>query len=186
MQYSATKLMIVVGACLSLLACSSYKDSGGSGSHSVNVELERNASITISKFKTEDPTLDRFFQSAAGYAVFPNVGKGAIGVGGAYGKGVVYENGSVVGYTSLSQGTIGLQLGGQAYSEIIFFESAASLSNFKYGNMEFSAQASAVAATAGASADADFEEGVAVFTMAKGGLMYEASIGGQKFSYTAK
>jgi lipid-binding SYLF domain-containing protein len=115
--------------------------------------------------------------------VFPTVGKGAVGVGGAYGKGVVYQQGEVVGYCDLSQGTVGLQLGGQAYREIIFFEYKEALDWFKTGNFAFSAQASAVAVNEGASADAKYDRGVAVFTMTKGGLMFEASIGGQKFGY---
>lgn len=139
---------------------------------------------TIATFKTKDPGLKRFFDQAEGYAVFPTVGKGGIGIGGAYGEGKVYRKGKYIGTTSLSQVTIGLQLGGQAYSEVIFFGSKAALNDFTDGNFEFSAQASAVAVTKGASADADYDGGIAVFTMAKGGLMYEASVGGQKFSFT--
>jgi len=140
----------------------------------------------IATFKTKDPGLKKFFSRAYGYAVFPTVGKGGIGIGGAYGEGKVYEQGKYIGDTSLSQLTIGFQLGGQAYSEVIFFGSKAALDNFTDGNFEFSAQASAVAVTAGASADVDYKDGIAVFTVAKGGLMYEASIGGQKFSFTRK
>lgn len=138
----------------------------------------------IANFKNTDPSMQVFFDKAHGYAIFPTVGKGGIGIGGAYGKGEVYEKGRMIGTTSLTQVTIGLQLGGQAYSEIIFFKDKATLNDFTGGNFEFSAQASAVAATAGASADADYSNGVAVFTIAKGGLMYEASVGGQKFSFT--
>lgn len=149
-------------------------------------EKEQKAAEAIAEFKQADPDLKVFFDKAYGYAVFPTVGKGAMGIGGAHGKGVVYEKGKVVGSTSLTQLTIGFQLGGQAYREIIFFENAAALQDFKEGNFELGAQVSAVAVTAGASADADYAGGVAVFTMAKGGLMYEASVGGQKFSYTPK
>lgn len=140
----------------------------------------------VAAFKNRDPGMQVFFDKAHGYAIFPTVGKGGIGVGGAYGKGEVYEKGRLVGHSSLTQLTIGFQLGGQAYSEIIFFKDKATLEDFKSGNFEFSAQASAVAATAGASADADYSNGVAIFTMAKGGLMYEASVGGQKFSFTPR
>jgi lipid-binding SYLF domain-containing protein len=140
----------------------------------------------IKEFKQSDPSLNRFFKSSYGYAVFPTVGKGGLGLGGAYGRGVVFAGGRVVGETSLTQLTIGFQLGGQAYREIIFFRDKATLNSFKQGNFELSAQASAVAATAGASVDVDFENGVAVFTMTKGGLMYEASVGGQKFSFNAR
>lgn len=138
---------------------------------------------TVAEFKKVDPSLRRFFNSAHAYAVYPTVGKGGFGIGGAYGKGLVFRGGQVVGQTSVTQLTIGFQLGGQAYREIIFFEDKATFDDFKEGNFELSAQASAVAATYGASADADFDDGVAVFTLAKGGLMYEASIGGQKFSF---
>lgn len=144
------------------------------------------AAETIAAFKNKDPNIKVFFDKAQGYAVFPTVGKGGIGIGGAYGKGEVYERGKLAGTSSLTQLTIGFQLGGQAYSEIIFFKDKATLDQFKSGNFEFSAQASAVAITAGASADAGYNNGVAIFTLAKGGLMYEASIGGQKFGYTAK
>ena len=147
-------------------------------------KVDYDVAKTIAAFKTKDPGLKRFFDSAAGYAVFPTVGKGGIGIGGAYGEGKVYRGGKYIGETSLSQVTIGFQLGGQAYSEVIFFGTKAALNDFTAGNFEFSAQVSAVAVTAGASADADYDGGIAVFTMAKGGLMYEASVGGQKFSFT--
>lgn len=143
------------------------------------------AKHAISEFKSADPSLQRFFKSSYGYAVFPTVGKGGLGIGGAYGTGVLFAGGEAVGETSLTQLTIGFQLGGQAYREIIFFRNQAAMSAFKRGSFELSAQASAVAATLGASADVDFENGVAVFTLAKGGLMYEASVGGQKFDFDA-
>ncbi len=141
-------------------------------------------SATIAKFKNKDPNLKVFFAKAYGYAVFPTVAKGGIGIGGAYGEGKVYEKTAYVGQTSLAQVTIGLQLGGQAYSELIFFKDKAAIDRFKSGSFELNAQASAVAATSGASADADYSDGVAIFTLAKGGLMYEASVGGQKFGFT--
>lgn len=145
--------------------------------------LQANAKATIERFKQQDPGMKKFFDTAKAYAVFPTVGKGAIGVGGAYGKGVFYEGGKAVGYCDLTQGSIGFQLGGQAYSEVIFFQTDSAIRNFKGNSLEFAAQASAVAATAGASADADYSGGVLVFTATKGGLMYEASIGGQKFEF---
>jgi lipid-binding SYLF domain-containing protein len=138
----------------------------------------------VAKFKEKDPGMEKIFSDAVGYAVFPTVGKGAIGVGGARGKGWVYESGAIVGKTTLTQVTIGLQLGGQAYSEIVFFQTKQALDNFKLGHLKLDAQASAIALTARASADLAYRNGVAIVTMAKGGLMYEASVGGQKFSYT--
>lgn len=147
----------------------------------------------------------KFFGRSHGYAVFPNIGKGGIGIGGAYGKGNVYERGKLIGTASMSQVSMGLQLGGQAYSQIIFFEDARALRDFTNGNFEFGAGVSAVAITASASASATttgagaaasggkkdattassgYYKGMAVFTIAKGGLMYEASVAGQKFKYT--
>lgn len=137
----------------------------------------------VANFKNSSPNMQVYFDKAQGYAIFPTVGKGGIGIGGAYGKGEVYEKEILVGKTALTQVTVGFQLGGQAYSEIIFFKDKAAMDRFKKGKFELGAQASAVAATEGISADAAYNDGVAIFTMAKGGLMYEASVGGQKFSY---
>ena len=147
-----------------------------------------------------------FFDKSYGYAVFPTIGKGGFGIGGAYGQGRVYANGMYVGDTKVSQVTVGLQLGGQAYSQIIFFQDKRAFEEFTSGDFEFGAQATAVVITAGTSAAAattgssigvsggkkdastvgKYYKGMATFTVAKGGLMYEASIGGQKFSYRAK
>jgi lipid-binding SYLF domain-containing protein len=138
----------------------------------------------IAKFKEKDPGMEKIFSDAVGYAVFPTVGKGAIGIGGARGKGWVYHGGSVIGKSTLTQVSIGFQLGGQAYSEIVFFQTSQALDNFKLGHLKLDAQASAIALTARASADLAYRNGVAIVTMAKGGLMYEASVGGQKFSFT--
>ncbi len=139
----------------------------------------------IQKFKDKDPGLAKVFADAHGYAVFPTVGKGGMVVGAARGKGYVYQRGRLIGRSTLTQVTIGLQLGGQAYSEVVFFKDAGALDNFKRGKLKLDAQASAVALTARASADLAYRNGVAIVTMAKGGLMYEASVGGQKFSYKA-
>jgi lipid-binding SYLF domain-containing protein len=147
-----------------------------------------------------------FFNRAYGYAVFPTIGKGGVGIGGAYGKGRVYERGRYVGDTSMKQLTVGFQLGGQAYTQIIFFEDQRAFKQFTSGNFEFGADASAVAITAAAGAKANttgssagasagqndakvvgkYHNAMATFTVAKGGLMYEASIGGQKFEYKAR
>lgn len=148
----------------------------------------------------------QFFKSAYGYAVFPTIGKGGVGIGGAYGKGCVYAKGKQVGDTSMTQLSIGFQLGGQGYSEIIFFQDERSFKEFTGGNFEFGADATAVAITlaagasaksTGASAGASatkheattagkYYKGMATFYIIKGGLMYEAAIAGQKFSYTAR
>ena len=147
-----------------------------------------------------------FFKTAYGYAVFPTIGKGGIVVGGAHGKGRVFVDARHVGDSTMTQLTAGFQLGGQAYSQIIFFEDARAFEHFTSGNFEFSAQATAVAITAGVSAEANtgggmaagvsggrndaatahggYRKGLAVFTIALGGLMYEASLGGQKYTYS--
>jgi lipid-binding SYLF domain-containing protein len=147
---------------------------------------EQDVKTALAEFERTNPKVKPFLESAHGYAVFPTVAKGAIGIGGAHGDGLVYEKGKLIGATTLSQITIGFQLGGQAYRELIVFQNKQALDKFKGENFEFDAQASGVAVTAGISFDAAYEHGVAIFTMAKGGLMYEASIGGQKFSFTPK
>ena len=147
---------------------------------------DRKARQTMAAFKAKDPGIKRFFEQSEGYAVFPSIAKGAFIVGGARGDGTVYRKGEVIGYSTVTQGTIGLQIGGQEYSEIVFFEDDAALKHFTNGNLEFAGQASAVAVTEGASADAKYADGVLVVTMAKGGLMLEASLGGQKFTFDEK
>lgn len=161
-------------------------------------------STTIDVFK-KSPAVQPFFESAYGYAVFPTIGKGGFGIGGAYGKGRVYREEKVTGTASLVKVSVGFQWGGQAFSEIIFFEDKRAYEEFTGGNFEFDASASAVAITAGVEAKAGTEgatagasagpatgvqaktkynKGMAVFLHAKGGLMYEAAIGGQKFKFT--
>jgi lipid-binding SYLF domain-containing protein len=145
------------------------------------------------------------FKSAYGYAVFPSIGKGGVGVGGAHGTGHVYVGNKLVGESKMTLLTVGLQLGGQVFSQIIFFEDQRSFDEFTSGNFEFGAEANAVAITAAASASAgttgasagasagqrdattmgEYHKGMAVFTVAKGGLMYAATLGGQKYSYKA-
>jgi lipid-binding SYLF domain-containing protein len=144
---------------------------------------DADARAVIAKFKEKKPELAKFFSHASGYAVFPTVGKGGIGLGGARGKGYVYEGGKLVGRSTLTQVTIGLQLGGQAYSEIVFLEDQDAMQSFKRGRLKLDGQASAIAVTARAGLDLAYRNGVAIVTMAKGGLMYEASVGGQKFSF---
>lgn len=136
----------------------------------------------IADIKKTNDKITKYFNSAYGYAVFPSIGKGGFGVGGATGNGTIYKGGAVVGDCKMSQLTVGFQAGGQAYSEVIFFEDADAFNRFTGDKFEFSAQASAVAVSEGASFDVDYRDGILVFTHAKGGLMYEASIGGQKFN----
>lgn len=145
--------------------------------------LSIDTDAALSKAKIADPSLHDFLANAYGYAVFPSVGKGGVGIGGAYGKGEVFEKGVKIGYCDLSQATVGLQLGGQTYTEIIAFENKAALDNFKYGKLKFAAQATAVALRSGAGANAKYTDGVSVFTTDEAGLMAEAAIGGQSFSF---
>ena len=160
-----------------------------------------NYTETVDVFRTA--VSSEFFDKSYGYAVFPTIGKGGIGIGGAHGKGQVYAEGAHVGDTTMTQLTVGFQLGGQAFSQIIFFEDKRSFTEFTSGSFEFGAQATAIAITASASAAAPttgttagagshksttttvgaYYKGMAIFTVAKGGLMYEATVGGQKFSY---
>lgn len=143
----------------------------------------REAQETIAVFKKTDPGISRFFDTAVGYVVLPTVVKGGAGLGGAGGSGVAFEKGKAIGTASLAQGTIGVQLGGQTYSEVVFFETAAAFTDFKKGSVVLAAQATAVAGAAGVAANADYQNGVAVFTIAKGGFMFEASVGGQRLDF---
>ncbi|MGB6012685.1 MAG: lipid-binding SYLF domain-containing protein [Desulfobacterales bacterium] len=161
---------------------------------------------TIQVFKKSE-AVQPFFKNAYGYAVFPTIGKAGIGIGASYGTGQVYQGGKVTGETSVLKGSIGFQLGAQAFSQMIFFEDKRAYDEFTSGNFEFDATASAVAITAGAQASAgtegasagasagpatgaqaktSYHKGMVVFVHAKGGLMYEASIGGQKFTFKTK
>ena len=145
--------------------------------------LVSDAQATDQTIKKATPKVDKFFTTASGYAVFPTIAKGGFIFGGAGGDGVLFVGGKAVGTANMGQASIGLQLGGQTYSEIIFFENPSTLSDFKNSHLQLDAQATAVAISAGASADANYTRGVAVFTMTKAGLMYEASVGGQKFTF---
>lgn len=140
--------------------------------------------VAKSGFIKSDGLMQSLFDKSYAYVIFPNIGKGAIGVGGAAGNGIVFENGKATGSAKMKQVSIGFQFGGQAYREVIFFENEGALSRFRQNNFELAAQASAVAVTKGASTNVKYREGVMVFTQEKKGLMYEASVGGQKFSYT--
>ncbi len=134
----------------------------------------------------KQPKLQSFKDKSYGYAVFPKVTKGALGIGGAGGKGIVYKDHTPTGQSTLSQLTIGFQAGGQQYKEVIFFENEEAYKKFTNKKVKFDGQASAVAITEGGSVDVAFKDGLAVFTQTSGGLMFEASIGGQHFSFKQK
>jgi len=146
-------------------------------------KLMKDSKAAKMAFIKTDASMNNLFNTSYGYVIFPNVGKGAVVVGAAGGNGVVYEKGKTIGTAKMVQVTAGAQVGGQAYREVIFFENKDALDRFKENKIEFSGQVSAVAAKSGASATAKYTDGVAVFTEERGGLMLEASLGGQKFTY---
>ncbi len=163
-----------LGFLLVLLAFPALADDAG---------LVSEAQATVQTFRQKDPKLEKFFSGSAGYVVFPTIAKGGFVVGGAGGDGVLFVGGKPVGKANMGQASIGAQLGGQTYSEIVFFKDASALKDFQRSEFTLAAQASAVALSAGAAANADYQNGVAVFTASKTGLMYEASVGGQNFTY---
>jgi lipid-binding SYLF domain-containing protein len=146
-------------------------------------QKEKDVQEVIQRFQKDDAGMQAWFKDAYGYAVFPSVGKGAVVVGGAHGDGLVYEQGKLIGKASLTAVTVGAQAGGQSFSEVIFFKDKTALDDFTRGNFEFAGGLSAVALKEGASKDLAYNKGVAVMTATKGGLMAEASIGGQKFKF---
>ena len=167
--------------CLSILAVLLFAFSCAFAQNSKEKERIADAKATKAAFIAENDKTAKFFNSAYGYAIYPSIGKGAVGIGGAHGNGVLFKGGVVQAPTSMSQVTVGFQWGGQAYMEVVFLEDQRAYDNFVSGKLKLSGQASAVAVTAGASFDVKYNDGVAIFTMVKGGLMYEASVGGQKF-----
>lgn len=147
-----------------------------------STELIRESKEIMAEMIKKNPSLQSYYENSYGYAIFPKVTKVASSLGGAMGKGIVFRNHLATSKTKLKQLTVGLQFGGQQYSELIFFQNEAAFEQFMNKKVKFDGQASAVALKAGASADISYSYGVAVFTQAKGGLMFEASIGGQHFS----
>ena len=145
--------------------------------------LSAQVNEAISLFRAKDPSIDRFFKQSYGYAVLPRIFKGAFWLGGAYGKGEVYEKGQMVGYCDMKQATLGFSFGGEFFREIIFFSDKSDFDRFKADEYTFSAQVTAVAATAGAAAKTGYKSGMAIFIAADEGLMVDVSIGGQKFNY---
>jgi lipid-binding SYLF domain-containing protein len=146
--------------------------------------LDADARNTLDEMRREDPDFGRFLDRAFGYAIYPSVGKGGFIVGGSYGKGEVYEQGRMIGYSDITQATIGAQVGGQAFAEVICFENKAALDKFIAAEYQLAAEATAVALKSGAGAQARFQNGIAIFTYNKGGLMAAAAVGGQRFRYT--
>lgn len=175
MKNKIRNMALAVFAMMAVLSASTVQ--------AADEELRTESQEAITNFLNADSTLQKFIDTSAGYAVFPNVGKGGFVVGGARGKGLVYEKGQVIGQATMTQASVGAQVGGQTFAELILFETPAALNDFKSGKFEMSAEVSAVAAKEGASSAANYKNGVAVFALPKKGLMAQASVGGQKFKF---
>ena len=148
--------------------------------------LVDNAQAILKEMKAQDPSLESFLSKGYGHVMFPTVGKGGLVAGGAYGRGVVYRGSDHVGYADLTQASIGLQAGGQSFAELIVFQDEATFNKFTASQLQFGANASAIALKTGAASSATFQNGLAVFVMPKGGLMFEVSLSGQQFKYQPK
>ena len=176
-----------VSTCFTMVLAAAGLFAGGCASSPQTMAdqnaLSARSTGALEEMKAKDASLDSFLSKGYAYAIFPSVGKGAFVVGGGYGQGEVWEKGKFVGYADMSQATIGLQAGGQTFSELIVFQNKTALDRFKYGKTKFEASASAVALKSGASTAAGYSDGVAVFTLPQGGLMFEAAIGGQEFGF---
>ncbi len=171
-------LIAAGGLSLGLVGCSTEPKSEAD-----KETLSKETSATLTAFKNDDPSLQQVLSKSVGYAVFPEVGKAGLGIGGAYGRGEVFERGRKIGYADLTKGTIGLQIGAQTFDELVIFLNQEELDDFKGGEFALSADASAVAIKSGAAASADYSKGVVVFVRTTGGLMAEASVGGQRFTF---
>jgi lipid-binding SYLF domain-containing protein len=148
--------------------------------------LAEEAQATLRKLEAKDPGLKQLLKKAYAYAIFPTVGKAGLVVGGSYGRGVVYERGKLVGYATIGQTTIGVQVGGITYTELLAFENRQAFDRFKQGGLKFAAGAAAVLVKAGAAGQADYEKGVIALAYSRGGMLLEAAIGGQKFTFKPK
>lgn len=146
-------------------------------------DLELSAADARKAMEVQDPGLAGFLDRAAGYAVFPHVGKGGYILGAGYGRGIVYRRGEPIGYADITQASVGFQFGGQSFMEVLVFETARELDRFTAGSVDLTANLSAVILKTGAAEAARYRDGVAVFVKPIGGAMVEASVGGQQFSY---
>lgn len=146
-------------------------------------ELQTEAEQAVKAFQQADSGMKKLLEGAAGYVIFPGIGRGGFIIGGERGKGLVYENGKIIGNAKVTEINIGAQVGGETYSELILFETKEALRDFKGSDWEMSAKVNAVVAAEGAASNAKYQQGVAVFTLSKGGLMVQATVGGQKFKF---
>lgn len=170
----------IIPAALLLSACGSISNPGSTADREL---LNSRVQAALADFRAADPTLQDLMMKAHAYAIFPQIVSAAVGIGGAHGDGEVYQAGRLIGYADVSQANIGAQLGGQKFAELILFESQSALLDFQNGTVEFDARATAVAASKGAASTANYQNGVIVFTLPRGGLMAQAAVGGQKFRY---
>lgn len=168
---------------LTMIAATTVACATAPDTQSERANLDRQAQATLQTMITKDPSLPRLLNESAGYAVFPSIGKGGFIAGGAYGRGVLYERGRRVGFVDLSQASIGAQIGGQTFAELIVFRTPFDVQRLKRGEFSLGANVSAVALTAGAAGSADTSGGVAVLVMPRGGLMAELSVSGQKINF---
>lgn len=183
-QMMATRIPVMLLVATTLSATGGCQSPGKPGDSSRS-QLHREVQQTIATFRSREPGITEFLDGAYGYAVYPTVGKGGFIVAGAYGDGEVFEGGRVIGISALSKGSIGLQVGGQIFEEIVFFKDKQAMDAFKSGTFAFDAGVSAVIVEAAAAANTPYKSGVAVFVRSKVGAMAEASIGGQGMTFTA-
>lgn len=165
-------------AALALAACATAPKTP-----SGKATLESRAEATLQTMRAADPELESVLTGAAGYAVFPEIGKGGVVVGAAYGRGVLYERGRVTGFVELNQGSLGAQLGAQTFSELIVLRTQSAVERMKGGDFSLGGNVSAIALTTGAAASAQFQDGVAVFVLPKGGVMAELTLSGQQVNF---
>jgi lipid-binding SYLF domain-containing protein len=177
------RILFLPAACLLAVALFGSGCSTAPKNQAEKDALRGEADAALAKMTAQDDSLRAKVDSAYGYAVFPNIGKGGLLVGGSYGRGVVYEQGQFIGYADLTKVSVGLQAGGQAFRELILFQNKEALDDLRFGKLKFDATASAVVVNAGAAATADYRNGVLVFAQPTGGLMAEASVGGQEFGF---
>jgi lipid-binding SYLF domain-containing protein len=168
-------ILLLMGGCSTVPKTDEQKD-----------VLTAEVNSAVSLFQAKDPSINRFFESSYAYAVLPKVFKGGFWVGGAGGRGEVFEERKMTGYCRMSQATLGFTFGGEYFREIVFFRDKEDFDKFTAGEYTFAAQVTGVALSAGAAAKTDYKAGMAVFIMSDVGLMVDASLGGQKFNYSSK
>lgn len=169
---------------VTLLAAAALAIAGCESTTPSNPQLYNDrAKVTLQQMEQTDPALQNVLSNAYGYVVFPDVGEAAVGIGGANGRGVVYEEGRPVGYATLTQGSVGVQLGGQTYSELIIFKTPDAMASFRNGDLTLGADASATILKSGAAASLPFKHGTAVIVRPQGGLMAGVAINGQTIHF---